>query len=152
MRSAFLEISVMSTLNGLARPGKAALLTFVTQLLSEFVTPKARGDALRAEIAALKAQLELRERGAKCQAAPFSKGRRNHQPGRPGRKSGEGDFTFRTLPTADQWTAPPIEVRPPDIICTCCGEPLREARIEFAAVTEIPPQPKPSLQPYRGSP
>src|SRR5512143_64148 len=49
----------------------------------------------------------------------------------------------------DQWTAPPIEVRLPDLVCPCCGEPLQEHRVDFAALTDLPPQPKPRVQPYR---
>jgi transposase len=146
----------MPTLTELAQLGKQALLVVVAQVLTECATLKARiaellaeVTALRTENAALKAQLEQRTRDAKRQAAPFSKGQRKARPKRPGRKPGQGHFTFRTLPTPDQWTAPPIEVRLPEPICPCCGEPLQEQRVDFAATTEIPPQPQPIVQPYR---
>ena len=139
----------MPTLKELAQLGKEALLAFVAQLLTEFAALKARVEELLAENAALKAQLDQHARDAKRQAAPFSKGQRKAQPKRPGRKPGQGHFTFRTLPTPDQWTAPPIEVRLPEPVCPCCGEPLQEHRVEFAAITDIPPQPKPIVQPYR---
>src|SRR3954469_21794944 len=138
----------MPTLKELALLGKEALLAFVAQLLTEFAALKARIDELAAENAALRAQLEQRARDAKRSAAPFSKGRRKAQPKRPGRKPGQGHFSFRTLPRPDQWTAPPIEVRLPEPICPCCGEPLLEQRVDFAATTDIPPQPKPIVQPY----
>jgi len=118
-------------------------------LLTELAALKARVEELLAENAALRAQLDRLARDAKRQAAPFSKGQRKAQPKRPGRKPGRGHFTFRTLPTPDQWTAPPIEVRLPDPACPCCGEPLQEHRVELAAVTDLPPQPKPVVQPYR---
>src|SRR3954471_14408738 len=146
----------MPTLAELARLGKQALLAFVAQVLTEFAALKARVEELLAEVAslrtenaALKAQLQQRTRDAKRQAAPFSKGQRQAQPKRPGRKPGQGHFTFRTLPTPDQWTAPPIEVRLAEPICPCCGEALQEQRVDFAATTEIPPQPRPIVQPYR---
>jgi transposase len=139
----------MPTLKELAQLGKQALLAFVAQLLTEFAALKARVDELAAENAALRAQLEQRARDAKRQAAPFSKGQREAQPKRPGRKPGQGPFAFRTLPRPDQWTAPPIEVRLPEPICPCCGEALREQRVAFAAITDLPPQPKPTVQPYR---
>src|SRR5215210_3794710 len=139
----------MPTLKELAQLGKQALLAFVAQLLTEFAALKARVEELRAEIAALKAQLEHRERDPKRSAAPFSKGQRKAQPKRSGRKPGQGHFTFRTLPRPDQWTASPIEVRLPEPICPCCGDPLHEQRVDFAAITEIPPQPRPIVQPYR---
>jgi transposase len=149
MRSGFLQISVMPTLKELAQLGKEALLTFVAQVLTELAALNTRIEQLRAENAALKTQLEQRQRDAKRAAAPFSKGQRKAQPKRPGRKPGQGLFTFRTLPRPDQWTAPPIEVRLPEPICPCCGEPLQEQRVDFAAITDIPPQPKPIVQPYR---
>src|SRR5512147_3261453 len=133
----------MPTLKELAQRGKQALLAFVAQVLTEFATLKARVEALAAENAALRAQLEQRARDAKRQAAPFSKGQRQAQPKRPGRKPGQGRFTFRTLPRPDQWTTPPIEVRLPEPVCPCCGEPLLEQLFNFAATTEIPPQPQP---------
>ena len=139
----------MPTLTELAQLGKQALLAFVAQLLTECAALKARVEELRAENAALKVQLDQQARDAKRQAAPFSKGQRKAQPKRPGRKPGQGHFTFRTLPTPDQWTAPPIEVRLPEPICPCCGEPLQEQRVDFAAITELPPQPQPIVQPYR---
>src|SRR3954451_18062655 len=139
----------MPTLKELALLGKEALLAFVAQLLTEFATLKARIEQLLAENAALKAQLEQRQRDAKRSAAPFSKGQRKAQPKRPGREPGQGNFTFRTLPRPDQWTDPPIEGRLPEPICPCCGEALHELRVDFAATTDIPPQPKPIVQPYR---
>jgi transposase len=139
----------MPTLTELAQLGKQALLAFVAQVLTELAALKARVAELLLENAALKARLDQRERDAKRSAAPFSKGQRKPQPKRPGRKPGQGTFTFRTLPGHDQWTAPPIEVRLPEPICPCCGEPLQEQRVDFAATTDIPPQPKPIVQPYR---
>jgi transposase len=124
-------------------------LTELAALLTELASLKARVEELLAENAALRAQLDRLARDAKRQAAPFSKGQRKAQPKRPGRKPGRGRFTFRTLPTPDQWTEPPIEVRLPDPACSCCGEPLQEHRVDLAAVTDLPPQPKPVVQPYR---
>jgi transposase len=139
----------MPTLHELAQLGKQAILAFVAQLLTEFARLKARVDELVAENAALRAQLEQRTREAHRQAAPFSKGRRQARPKRPGRKPGQGHFTYRTLPGPDQWTAPPIEVRLPEPICPCCSETLHEQRVDLAAITEIPPQPRPIVRPYR---
>src|SRR3954471_9708896 len=139
----------MPTLKELALLGKEALLAFVAQLLTEFATLKARIEQLLAENAALKAQLEQRQRDAKRSAAPFSKGQRKAQPKRPGRKPGQGPFTSRPLPTPVQGPAPPIELRLPEPICPCRGESLHEQRVDFAATTDIPPQPRPIVQPYR---
>src|SRR4051794_36677271 len=124
-------------------------LKALAPLLTELAALKARVEELLAENAALRAQLDRLARDAKRQAAPFSKGQRKAQPKRPGRKPGRGHFTFRTLPTPDQWTAPPIDVQVPEPVCPCCGAPMREHRVDFAANTDIPPQPQPIVQPYR---
>src|SRR3954454_9812273 len=139
----------MPTLQKLARLGKPDLVAFVAPLLTELAALKARVEVLQAENTALRAQLDQLAHDAKRRAAPFSKGRRKAQPKRPGRKPGRGHFTFRTLPTPDQWTSPPIEVRLPDPACSGCGEPLQEHRVDLAAITDLPPQPKPVVQPYR---
>src|SRR3954466_13224276 len=118
-------------------------------LLTELAALKARVEERLAEDAALRAQLDQLARDAKRQAAPFSKGQPKAQPRRPGRKPGRGRFTFRPLPPPDQWTSPPIEVRLPDPACSCCGEPLQEHRVDLATVTDLPPQPRPVVQPYR---
>jgi transposase len=146
----------MPPLTELAQLGQPALLAFTAQLLNEFAALEGRVEELLAEVAtlrtenaALKDQLQQQTRDAKRQAAPFSKGQRQAQPKRPGRKPGQGPFTFRTLPRSEEWTASPIEVRLPEPICPCCGEALHEQRVDFAAITEIPPQPRPIVQPYR---
>src|SRR3954466_10328928 len=136
-RSAGLHPSVMPALKELA------------PLLTELTALRARVEELLAENAALRAQVDQLARDSKRQAAPFSKGQRKAQPKRPGRKPGHGRFTFRTLPTPDQWTAPPIEVRLPDPACSGCGEPVQGTRVDLAAITDLPPQPKPVVQPYR---
>src|ERR1700722_16512570 len=103
MRFLGLQIGFMPTLTELAQLGKQALLAVVAQVLGELATQNARVAELLRENAALKAQLEQRQRDAKRSAAPFSKGQRKPQPKRPGRKPGQGHFTFRTLPRPDQW-------------------------------------------------
>lgn len=112
-------------------------------LLTELAALRARVEELLAENAALRAQVDQLVRDSKRQAAPFSKGQRKAHPKRPGRKPGRGRFTFRTLPTPDRWTAPPIEVRLPDPACSCCGVVLQEHRVDLAAITDLPPQPRP---------
>jgi uncharacterized small protein (DUF1192 family) len=153
----------MPTLQELAQLGRQALLAFLAQLFTDFAALKARvGEllaevatltakiaTLTAEIATLKSQLEQKARDAKRSAAPFSKGQHKAHPKPPGRKPGQGHFTFRVLPPPTEWTAPPIEVRLPDPVCPCCGDALQEARVDFAAITDLPPPPKPIVQPYR---
>src|SRR5947209_2944233 len=125
------------------------VLEELQQLRQENERLRQENERLRRELDEARASLDQAQRQSKRQAAPFSQGQRKAQPKRPGRKPGQGRFAFRTLPTPDQWTAPPIEVRLPEPICPCCGEPLQEHRVDFAAVTDIPPQPRPIVQPYR---
>jgi hypothetical protein len=124
-------------------------LTELAPSLAELAALKARVEDLLAEDAALKALLDQLARDSKRQAAPYSKGQRKAHPKRPGRKPGRGRFTFRIPPPPDQWTEPPIEVRLPDPACSCCGGPLQEHRVDLAAITDLPPQPRPVVQPYR---
>src|SRR5437763_472344 len=146
----------MTSLNELAQLGKQALLAFVAQVLADLAALKARvadllaeNAALRAETADLKSRLDQLARDAQRQAAPSSKGRPKPDPKRPGRKPGQGRFTYRTLPPPDRWTAPPIDVRLTEPVCPGCGAALCEHRVDFAAITDIPPQPAPLVQPYR---
>ena len=146
----------MTSLNELAQLGKQALLAFVAQVLADLAALKARvadllaeNDALKAEAADLRSRLDQLARDAQRQAAPFSKGRPQPDPKRPGRKPGQGRFSYRTLPPPDRWTAPPIDVRLTEPVCPGCGAALGEHRVDFAAITDIPPQPRPIVQPYR---
>jgi transposase len=146
----------MPSLKELAQLGKESLLVVIAELLTAFTALTKRVGELLAEIAALKSEIaSLRSRldqqtcDSKRQAAPFSKGQRKPHPKPPGRKPGVGPFTMRLAPTPDQWTEPPIHVQIPDPICPCCGERMGELRVDFASVTEMPPQPKPIVRAYR---
>src|SRR4051794_4710403 len=114
----------MPTLKELAQLGKEALLAFVAQLLTDLAALKTRVEAPVAENPALKAPPHPSERASRPQPAPFPRGGRRAQPKRRGRKRGRGSFPSRTLPRPAQWTAPPIDVRLPEPVCPCCGEPM----------------------------
>jgi transposase len=106
-------------------------------------------DDLLRENAALRARGDQARRRAARQAAPFSKDQRLAHPKRPGRKAGQGHFTFRTAPDADGASGPAVDVALPEPVCPCCGRPLEEIRIESASTIEIPPQPQPIVHVYR---
>ena len=55
-------------------------------------------DALIALIVTLQAEIEALKRSGKRQAAPFSKGTREKDPKKPGRKPGQGLFKTREVP------------------------------------------------------
>ena len=80
----------MPTLKELAQLGKQALLAFVAQLLTEFATLKARVDALVAENAALRAQLEQRAAGREATGRPLLQGPAQGSPQTTGTQAGPG--------------------------------------------------------------
>src|ERR671919_636807 len=100
----------------------------------------------REELLALLAELK---RSTKRQAAPFSKGTRVSNPKRPGRKPGEGTFSFRQAPRPEEITEPPVNVPVTLECCPRCGEKLAEERVDLAYLTELPPMPRPRVTQYR---
>ncbi|HZA25159.1 MAG TPA: IS66 family transposase, partial [Dehalococcoidia bacterium] len=98
---------------------------------------------------ALVAENDQLQRSAKRQATPFSKGTRTREPRRPGRKPGEGTFSFRQAPRPEEITEPPVDVRVTLESCPSCGGKLKEQRVDFAYVTDLPPLPRPRVTQYR---
>jgi transposase len=148
----------MLTLQEIAILLVESLLGAVSQILDQVAALRkhmaaliARVEELSNENAALKAQLDQVHRRGHRQAAPFSKDQRQDHPKRPGRKAGQGRFSFRGPPDPAWATEPPVEVRFPDPepLCPGCGQPLEVERIESASTTEIPPQPQPMVRFYR---
>lgn len=76
---------------------------------------------LEALVAELRAENERLMREGRRQAAPFSKGKRKATPKKPGRKPGEGRFSYRTRPAASELTEPPVEVPLARTACPACG-------------------------------
>lgn len=120
------------------------LLALLVELQRQIVEVTARNAALQAEIKQLR-------RGAKRQAAPFSKGTRVANPKRPGRKPGSGTFHYREAPLPEHITAPPVDVPVTRAACPACGGPLEEERVDFAYTTDIPEIPRPQVTQYRVS-
>ena len=119
------------------------LLVLVAQLERQVAQLRARLEALQAENAQL-------QRSNKRQAAPFSKGTRVRQPKRPGRQPGQGTFSCRQTPRPEEITEPPVDVPVTLDSCSGCGgKLLREQRVDFAYVTELPPMPRPRVTQYR---
>jgi transposase len=104
---------------------------------------------LTATVEELRAQNEQLQRSAKRQAAPFSRGTRTRQPKRPGRKPGQGTFSFRQAPRPEDITEPPVNVPVTLESCPHCGGELAEERVDFAYVTDLPPLPRPRVTQYR---
>ena len=146
----------MSTFPGLALLVIKSLLGVISQILDQVAALKKQIAALqerlaelRNQIASLKAQLDQAHRRGHRQAAPFSKDRRQDHPKRPGRKPGQGRFSFRGPPDPGSATEPPVEVDLTEPVCPWCGQPLEEEGVESASTTEIPPHPQPTVRFYR---
>ena len=118
------------------------LLALLAALQRQIADLTARNEALQAE-------LEQLRRGAKRQAAPFSKGTRVAHPKRPGRKPGSGLFCYREAPRPEQLTAPPVDVPVTLDACPACGGPLEADRIDVVSTTDIPAIPRPHVTQYR---
>ena len=97
----------------------------------------------------MRRQLAAAQRSGKRQAAPFSKGRRNDKPRRPGRKPGMGNFSYRKPPSADELSGPPVDVSVADDNCPGCGGVLEQEGVDVAYVTDIPAMPRPQVTEYR---
>jgi transposase len=98
-------------------------------------------EALQAEVARLKAQLDDAQRQAKRQAAPFRQGPPKPNPNRPGRKTGDqhGPHGHRPPPPPEQIDEV-LEAHLPDA-CPYCSGPLAQAESAQQYQTEIPRQP-----------
>jgi transposase len=132
----------MSPPEGIESLSWEELLALVLQLQRKLIE-------LEASVQELRGELDRLTREKKRQAAPFSKGTRVRQPKRPGRKPGQGTFSFRQTPRPEEISEPPVAV--PVILDSCpgCGGKLREQRVDFAYVTELPTMPRPRVTQYR---
>src|SRR5918999_732623 len=132
----------MSPPEGIEYLGREELLALVLQLQRKLAELEASVQNLRAEVDRL-------TRENKRQAAPFSKGTRISQPKRPGRKPGQGTFSYRQGPRAEDIMEPAVDVPVTLGSCPSCGGKLREQRVDFAHVTELRPLPRPRVTQYR---
>ena len=100
-------------------------------------------ERLRRENEQLRKELKAAGRGAKH-------GRRKPKadPKRPGRKAGQGPFTFRRAPDGAASSEPPIEVPVTVCQCPCCGGELRYERTDEATVTDMPQSAQPEVKSY----
>lgn len=107
--------------------------------LAELETQLRQRDALIAQLRQRVAELEQRlaelERAAKRQATPFARQERKENLKRPGRKAGQGQFTFRPRPTPEQVTE--TKEQPLDT-CPKCGGLLTDLKEHEQFVVDIP--------------
>jgi hypothetical protein len=139
----------MTSPEDLASLRQDALLTLVAELQHQITEQQRQIADLTARNVVLQAEIERLTRGAKRQAAPFSKGQRVSTPKRPGRKPGSGPFSYREAPLPPQITGPPVDVTVMLEACPACGGRLEEERVDLASTTDIPASPRPVVTPYR---
>jgi transposase len=117
-----------------SRPTSDDLLALVQQ-------QQAQIEALTAEVARLRAELEEARRAGKRQAAPFRKGPPKANPKRPGRKAGDqhGPHAHRPPPPPEHIDEV-LEASLPEA-CPHCRGPLIRAEVAQQYQTELPRQP-----------
>jgi transposase len=139
----------MTSPEDIASLSREDLLALVAELQHQVAVLQKQVAELATRNEALAAENDQLKRSAKRQATPFSKGTRTREPRRPGRKPGEGIFSFRQAPRPEDITDPPVDVLVTRESCSQCGSKLKEERVDFAYVTELPPLPRPQVTQYR---
>src|SRR5580658_8284670 len=116
----------------------------VSDLRRELEQSQKENDRLRRENEHLRQ--ELKAAGRQSHSATNS-GKRKKRRKRPGRKAGQGQFTFRRNPDAATGE-PPVEVPVTITQCPCCGGELRWERTDPVTVTDMPERPQPEVKSY----
>jgi transposase len=116
----------------------------VSALRRQLEQSQKENDRLRHENEQLRQ--ELKAAGRQSHSTTNS-GKRKKRRKRPGRKAGQGQFTFRSSPDAATGE-PPVEVPVTITQCPCCGGELRWERTDPVTVTDMPEQPQPEVKSY----
>jgi len=114
----------------------------VGELRHQLEQSQEENDRLRRENEQLRKELKAAGRGSKRERR-----KPKADPKRPGRKAGQGRFTFRQTP-AGASTEPPIEVPVTVSQCPCCGGELRYEKTDEATVTDMPQAAQPEVKSY----
>ncbi len=141
----------MSSPEDTASLNREELLALVAELQRQIMALQEQVAQLRDSNQAVVAENEQLKRVGKRQAAPVSKGTQTQQPKRPGRKPGEGTFSFRQAPHPEEITELPVNVPVIQESCPVCGGELAEERVDpsarlrtgFAYITELTPLTRP---------
>ena len=99
-------------------------------------------DRLRQENEQLRKELKAAGRGKSRRQK--RKAKRN----RPGRKAGQGRFTYRDAPPAGAASGPLQPVPVTTTQCPCCGGELEFERTDEVSVTDMPERPQPEVKCY----
>ena len=114
------------------------MLKIIRQQTEQFEQLEAENRALRAEIARLKKRIaELERKKHSKYAAPFNRQARKADPKPPGRRAGQGTFTYKMPPEPEQVQA--IITVPTPNTCTNCGYSgaLVFKRVDKAWITDL---------------
>src|ERR687891_88582 len=145
----WVTLLAMTTPEDMASLSREELLALVAELQRQVAVLQKQVTELSTRNQALAAENDQLKRSAKGQATPFAKGTRVSKPKRPGRKPGEGTFSFRQAPRPEEITEPPVKVPVTLECCPRCGGKLAEERVDLAYLTELPPMPRPRVTQYR---
>jgi transposase len=139
----------MSLPEDIAFLSREELLALVAEQQRQIAGLRAQLEEATIVVEKLRAEVTELQRSSKRQATPFSKGNRAQQTKRPGRKPGEGTFSFRQAPRPEEITGPPVDVPVIQKACPACGGQLAEERVDFTYISELPPLPRPKVTQYR---
>ena len=117
---------------------REALLEQLAQLILQNNAQTAQIKLLIKENARLKKRIEQLERQVKRYVAPHSRETPKADPKPPGRRAGQGTFTFKQPPARDTVTRI-IDVEPANF-CPSCQTPLDRVafKTDLAWITELP--------------
>lgn len=123
----------------------------IDELEEENEALRERLEQAEADVERLRRENEQLRKELKAAGRATRHGRRKPKadPKRPGRKAGQGPFTFRQAPSASGASSePPIEVPVTVVQCPCCGGELRYERTDEASVTDMPQAAQPEVKSY----
>jgi transposase len=116
----------------------------VSDLRRQLEQSQKENDRLRSQNEQLREELKAAGRYHHSATSP---GKRKKRRKRPGRRAGQGQFTFRKSP-AGAATGAPVEVPVTITQCPCCGGELRWERTDPVTVTDMPERPQPEVKSY----
>src|SRR5712692_2976644 len=129
----------MSDRGGPITPGKDTAPDWrdrrMAELEAELEQARAENAALKARIAELERRLAELERAGKRQATPFARDEHKADPKKPGRKAGQGLFSYRSQPTPDE-VSETKEVRLDR--CPDCGGEVTEVKEHEQFIIDLP--------------
>src|SRR2546422_139553 len=117
----------------------------VSDLRRQLEQSQKENDRLRSENEQLREELKAAGRYHHSATSP---GKRKKRRKRPGRRAGQGQFTFRKSPAGAATDATPVEVPVTITQCPCCGGELRSERTDPVTVTDMPERPQPEVKSY----